>query len=453
MTFRDHLELVRHLAAYLASRRRSRDPEAVRDWQGRRLRRLVNDAYNHVPLYRRKYDEAGVRPEDIRSLADLDRLPILTKPELARAEPRDILNTSLAPGRFIPVKTSGSTGVPLTIFKDRVLLARLSFIKVAFPLGLGLRWRKPRLPRLLGVFALGTDALERALAESEPGILRFLPRTWEFIDARKGATGLLTALDRRRPDIVIGYPSVLAMMIERAALDGRRPSHQPAAWVLTAEALPPDLRKAAAATFDGEIFDFYSSTEASDIALECRAHRGLHIQSHDTILEIVEGGRPVPPGVTGNVVVTDLWNRATPIIRYAGLGDRAALTAASCSCGNPAPRLVPSTGRRPEALRLANGRTVPPFVLTFALDAVSDIAAYQITQTARDRIKCLIVPGPRVEGGRGPGDQKAAVEAALLDVLGPGIAVSIEQVAEIAGSSNPGFLAVLAPGAVQEPAS
>lgn len=442
MTTRDYIELARQLAVYLAFRRRETDPRAVRDWQGRMLRRLVREACDHVPLYRKKYRAAGVDPDAIRSLDDLGRLPVLTKRELVDAGPDGTVHDARPPDRFLAVKTSGSTGVPLMVFKDRALMARYAFIKVALPVALRLSWRKPRLPRVLGVFAVGPGALERTIMDAEPGAFRLLRKTWSFIDARSGPSEIRAALERVRPDIVMTYPSVLELLTEAALRDGRRPGRAPAAWVLSAEVLTPGLREAAERALGGEIFDLYSSVEATSIALECRRHRGLHVQSNEVVLEILEGGRPVGNGVEGDIVVTDLWNRATPVIRYAGLRDRGALDRSPCVCGNPSPRLLRVGGRRPGLLRLPGGRTAHPYSLTLAMEAVPGIAAYRIVQTARDEVRVWIVPRPPREDGRNPESAMNRAASALGSVLGPGISIRVEAAAEIPGAADPDFTVV-----------
>jgi phenylacetate-CoA ligase len=231
-------------------------------------------------------------------------------------------------------------------------------------------------------------------------------------------------------------------MTEAVRRGGRRPGHRPQAWVLSAEILTPRLREEAGETLGGELFDLYSSVEATNIARDCGRHRGLHIQRDEVVLEVLDGERPAPPGVEGDVVVTDLWNRATPIIRYAGLRDRAALVPEPCPCGNPSPRLVRIAGRRPGSLRLADGRTVHPYGLTLALEAVKGVAAYQIIQTSRDEVRALIVPGrPASDEHRQPSLQKEAADA-LGAVLGPSVRVTVEAVAAIPGAGDPDFTVV-----------
>jgi len=93
----------------------------------RRLRYLVKYAYENVPLYRRKYDAAGVKPEDIHGMEDLGKLPLITKQDLVSGYPDDIIARGLKPQDYYLMGTSGSTGAPLRIFKSRDMLSFLVF--------------------------------------------------------------------------------------------------------------------------------------------------------------------------------------------------------------------------------------------------------------------------------------------------------------------------------------
>lgn len=89
-------------------------------------------------------------------------------------------------------------------------------------------------------------------------------------------------------------------------------------------------RKVISDTFRGDIVEHYGATEAGTIALSCPNSRALHIFCVACVLEVLKDGKPAPPGVPGNVVVTDLWNIATNIIRYSGLDDIVALSDKRC---------------------------------------------------------------------------------------------------------------------------
>ena len=92
------------------------------------------------------------------------------------------------------------------------------------------------------------------------------------------------------------------------------------------------MRKFIEKAFGAEVFDIYGCTEIKEIAWECEKHEGYHINEDDVYVEILHGESPAKPGEVGDIVLTDLRNKAMPLIRYR-IGDRGLLIAGNCSCG------------------------------------------------------------------------------------------------------------------------
>ena len=84
-----------------------------------RLRRLLKHAYKQVPYYRRLFDEHGIRPKDISNIDDLQKIPILTKRVLQQENPSDFVAEGVDPNQCVAIRTSGSTGLPLTVFRTK----------------------------------------------------------------------------------------------------------------------------------------------------------------------------------------------------------------------------------------------------------------------------------------------------------------------------------------------
>jgi phenylacetate-CoA ligase len=137
----------------------------------------------------------------------------------------------------------------------------------------------------------------------------------------------------------------------------------------------------------------YGCEEVSLIACECERHEGLHVNCDGVYVELVRDGRPVGPGESGLVVVTDLTNRAMPIIRYQ-VGDVATWSEKTCSCGRGMPLLKRIEGRDADYVTTARGELVSGISLTenFAM-LVPGIAQLQIIQEELDRFTFRIVKG------------------------------------------------------------
>jgi phenylacetate-CoA ligase len=106
------------VAAYFTLRQLQRsqwlDRDSLRRLQEEKLRRLIDHAYRTVPYYRRRFDEAGITPNAIRSLDDLHRIPVTSKADLQHAGPEAITSSACSPDRLVLEHTSGSTGRPFT---------------------------------------------------------------------------------------------------------------------------------------------------------------------------------------------------------------------------------------------------------------------------------------------------------------------------------------------------
>jgi phenylacetate-CoA ligase len=168
--------------------------------------------------------------------------------------------------------------------------------------------------------------------------------------------------------------------------------HRPQLVLATGEVLDEPLRALVRQTFGCELLDVYGSTELGYIACECPRHEGLHIFTWKVLVELLdETGREVPPGATGRVVVTDLFNEATPIIRYDGLGDYATRREQPCVCGRATPLLTRVEGRVVDSIVLPDGQIVHPYHLTLALEDVPGLSKFQIRQERPDYLRVLLV--------------------------------------------------------------
>lgn len=403
--------------------------------QDKRLRVLVKHAFDNVDLYRSKYEQAGVRPEDIRTVDDLYKLPVVTRQDIVDGFPKAILARNFRSDDCRLVATSGSTGTPLRVFKDRALLRR-SALSVALAnrmLGkqAGVRVRAS----ILAIEVDSPDSLESVMQEEVARLPRFLSRTFRPLDARKDPHEHIRVLAECRPDILFAYPSVLRNMAITAREEGLS-LHQPKILALSAELLDENTRKTVSSVFKGEIINFYASTEGGLMAMECSRHEGMHVACAGVVLETVRDGKPVPPGVPGSVVLTNLANMSTPIIRYSGMGDVAVLKDEGCACGNKLPLLKVIEGRIVDSLVLRDGRLIHPFTLTLALEHVPMIASFQIVQECFDRVRTLIVPE------RGSDGHQTICEKTrqnLSEILGEGVQIRVDLVDDIPELRQTGF--------------
>jgi phenylacetate-CoA ligase len=397
-----------------------------------RLRPLLEHAYRRVPHYRDLFERAGLAPSEIRTLADLARLPVTTKADLRAGFPDRVVDANLPARRRREMRTSGSTGFPLRFYADRAATEAWlgsylffrewagvalgdAFIYVPGPVAVAGKaaWaaRGRRLARRL---LLGEQTLSLRDSELEPVEL-----------ARRVAR-----LPSDRPFVLWGFPSYLARLAARLLESGATRLAAPKVVVAHAETLSPLSEAAIRRAFRCPVVNHYSSWEVLHLAQTCPDNPDrLHVNSERAILTIArDDGTPAPPGEAGRVVITDPTNYVMPFVNY-DIGDRA-VAGPPCPCGRGFPTLLGIEGRFGEAIRTPAGRLVLPIATGRFLDGLLRSEPWiwecQIRQLTPDRIVLAVVPAADFTAARG--DRLAGGFAAFL---GPGVSVRVEIVERI----------------------
>jgi phenylacetate-CoA ligase len=358
------------------------EPATIRARQWERLISLLRHAHDTVPFYRH-YDCSSIRNED-----DWRQLPILTKDAIRAAGPR-LLSTRFQRRELRRKTTSGSTGVALEILVDEPSMQWKRACTLRSDEWSGWRfgepvakvWGNPEYMRHGWRGHLRNAVLERAcyldtLRLDEHALADFARR-----------------LRRQPPSLLFGHAHSLCLLAEylnAQDIDDVRPR----GIIATAMVLHPWQRRVIEKVFGCPVTNRYGCEEVSLIACECERHQGLHINSDNLLVEVLRDGRPARAGEAGNVVVTDLTNRAMPLIRYQ-VGDAAVASDRRCPCGRGLPLLERIDGREADYVVTARGELISGISLTenFAME-VPGVAQIQIVQQAIDRFLFRIVRGP-----------------------------------------------------------
>jgi phenylacetate-coenzyme A ligase PaaK-like adenylate-forming protein len=205
---------------------------------------------------------------------------------------------------------------------------------------------------------------------------------------------IVDALNEAQPDVLHAYASYAALLADEQLAGRLRIA--PRIITCSSELLTPDMARRVEAAFGSPAFDFYSTTEGL-WAAQCAEHDGFHIFEEMCIVENVDAdGQPVPDGTPGaRVLVTNLFNRALPLIRYE-LPDIVTVDPTPCPCGRTLKRLREVRGRTAEVL-VIDGVTVHP--LQFAeLAADADVREFQVLQHG-DRLTVRIVCADGADAG------------------------------------------------------
>jgi phenylacetate-CoA ligase len=385
-------------------------------FRDRALRALVTHAYLRVPYYRRLFDRHGIRPADIRSVADLPAIPITTKNDLRAVPVKDTVADGLDPARLMQVTTSGVSGEPFTV--RRTWLERR--LTVCFWLRakrcLGLRPSDRRASVAFIRTGRGHDPTLHMRLANALGLFRRLR-----LSCLEEPAEVLRALRTYRPDTISASPTVLARLAEEMTDDDRRVVQR---RLLTTggEVLTQRIVEA----FGAPLYCFYGAHELSLIAWECKQTGEMHTCDDGLILEVLKDGRPAAVGDVGEPVGTNLHSYAMPFIRYQ-LGDVVTQGLPACACGAPFGTIRAVQGRVIDYFRLPGGRSMHPYeIVTQLLKVAPWIRRYQLVQERKDLVVLRVVASP------GPSPEQAArLRAVVEPILGPGVAFRLDPVAAI----------------------
>jgi phenylacetate-CoA ligase len=397
------------VSAQLAALERSQwwPAEQLRALQLLKLRRLAAHAFQQSPFYRRLWSEAGVLPEDIRSLDDLRRLPVVDKGTLRAAFPDQVLARNVDPAELVPYTSSGSTGEPFRFTMTRREKGMRWAVMFRCWAWAGLR-QGVRYVNLMGEHAHGS--LQGGARQTWEQRLTQMLHIPAFAVHDQRLDDVIDTVVRFRPRLLRSYPATahrLALALAERGID------LPLRAVLTTgEVLHPFQRAAIEAQFRCQVYDAYGG-DGMDVAFQCGHSPGYHINAEAVLVEVLDdAGHPAPAGQEGQIVLTNLNNLAMPFVRYA-IGDLGSLRAEPCPCGRGLPLLDHVAGRSSDQLVLPGGRALLMWFFTTLFRQTPGIDAFQVRQTAPDRIVITLAPG-RDFGHLPAGGQGAAAGAQRL---------------------------------------
>ena len=410
--------------------------ERVRQLRDARVRALIRYAAETVPHYRDLLRAEGIDPAEIRTAEDLDRLPFVEKRQLQEEPDRFRARSPLAADPLF-LYTSGSTGTPLSVARDRrSLLAMVAYSERERAIESRLIRRRYAY-RMAQVFNPGGN-VSRVLGSLGTTSYRpFRPRLHELSIADPLEV-TAAKIARIRPLVVHGYGTYLELLF-RAYAAGQVSFPLPRLVFYAGDRLSPDGRRLIRETLGVPVLSRYAAAEAIRIGYFCELGRGFHLHEDLTYVRVLDrDGGPAGPGELGEVVVTDLLNRADILVNYR-LGDLAVLSGEPCPCGRSSRVLADLEGRSNEVVRLADGTFVHPLLLEGPIRRHGPgVLRFQLVQEARDGFRLKVV----VTDDEAFARASTEVAAALRDMLG-GASVEVERHAELAADESGKFRAVL----------
>ena len=336
--------------------------EQITAWQNERLVKQVKRVWDNVPYYRKKMEEAGVTPDDIQSIADLHKLPFVTKADLREAYPYGLLAEDLKNCVRIQ-STSGTTGKRVVAFYTqhdidlwedccaRAIVAaggtNEDVCQVSY--GYGLFTGGPGLNG--GSHKVGCLTIPTSSGNTERQIM--------FIRDLNAT-------------ILCCTPSYAAYLGESMKEMGLSPEEIPLkAGIFGAEAWSEEMRQDIQKTLGIKAYDIYGLTELSGpgVSFECSEQTGMHINEDHFIAEVIDPdtGEVLPDGTYGELVFTSITKEAFPLLRYR-TRDIVKLTHEKCSCGRTHVKMSKPRGRSDDMLIIRGVNVFPSQIETVLLN-------------------------------------------------------------------------------------
>jgi phenylacetate-CoA ligase len=364
------------------------DLERLKAYQLERLRLLLRHAYDNTVFYRRRLDQIGFKPNDLRSLEDLKDIPPVTRQDL-NEHLGEMIAGNVPESDLHYASTGGSTGLATQFARNNGCLSIKKASEYRFNTWTG--WRPGN--KVLYYWVALADF---ASGETRMSLYKSLlfSRSLRLFAGRLNK-GILAehaqAFNNFKPSLIRAFPSALQRFAEYAAGDGVSLA-SPRGIITVGEPLLESQRKLFREVFQCEVFNCYVSRECGNLACECSDHSGMHIAEELVYLEIEESRE----GEHGEVLVTDLWNFGMPFIRYR-IQDAARLLPTKCACGKEH-RLIGLDAARLSDFLISpvDGSYISGSALTHYLLAEGPKGGRaKLIQTAADQMLVLIAGDPQ----------------------------------------------------------
>ena len=408
--------------------------EEIKAMQSEKLVRQVKHVYEHVPYYRDLMDKQGIRPEDIRGIEDLHKLPFISKSDLREGYPYAMLAVPLSDCVRIH-STSGTTGrrviayytqKDIDLWEDccaRAIVAaggtKEDVVQVCYGYGLftggsGLHG---------GSHKVGSLTLPMSSGNTE--------RQLQFMMDLKATVLCCT-------------PSYAAYLGEALAEQGIKPEDNCLkAGIFGAEPWTEEMRRDIEKSLGIKAYDIYGLTETSGpgVAFECEAQAGMHINEDHFLAEIIDPdtGEVLPEGSVGELVFTNLDKEAFPLLRYR-TRDICRLNYEPCSCGRTHVRMAKPMGRSDDMM-IIRGVNVFPSQIEAVLIKEGYSSNYQIIVDRSNHndtldINVEMAPEQFDDTVRGVATREKDLENAIRNMIGIGAKVHLVAPKSIARSEG-----------------
>jgi phenylacetate-CoA ligase len=415
-----------------------RSLETINALQNRRVQKIVAHAYASVPHYRNAMNDLGLLPGDLTTAESLSNLPAISGNELAdsperfHSEKYDETNT-------LTLHSSGTNGRAKAVRYNKAALfetlahghRQRAVIRHFTGAQAGYREMGIRRPSAVAQHL-------RQFYESNAWVPRPMDVQRSVLSLDLSHDEMVDRINEFQPDVLTGYGSQLGALFRRALEQGHNLHHPKLIWY-GADAMPETDRALIEQDYAVPVFSTYQADEALRIGFQCEKRKGFHLSLDDVAVRVLKpDGRPAGPGEQGEILVSNLSNRATVLLNYR-LGDMVTMPLEACPCGRTLPTIESIAGRANDMITLSNGETRHSLHFIAPLQEIHGIVQVQLVQEDE---RHMVVNAVCTAGSHWPSIRKS-LEDVVSRLTGDLIAVETRQVTALQRESGGKIRAVI----------
>jgi phenylacetate-CoA ligase len=388
-----------------------------------------------VPFYHERLRQVGVRPDAVRTVDDLAKLPVVRKDELRSVDVSQLVSREYDVAGLKVLRTSGSTGKPFRFYVSGVEddWRKAMYLRANVSCGQRPRdvWAFVTSPRHFG----DTTGIQRRLG--------FFAQT--LVPVFCTPEEQVRRISDAEPDVLDGYSGALFLIgheVERQGIGSIRPR----LMFGSADSIDVASRRYMERVFKAPYLDQYGCAEVDRTAWQCPLRDSYHLDVDSVVTQFVdETGEAVGAGESGEIVLTSLFSFAMQFIRYS-LGDVGKPSSDVCSCGRALPLMEAVEGRRDSFVTLPDGRMVSPRVLTVTMSQFrfyDGIEQFRIVQKRMDLFEVSLKMRSQFKNEATVANELVRHLAGTLDVEDLGVVFDVRFVDEIQLSGTGRLMAVV----------
>jgi|TARA_Y100000034_G_C6891421_1_gene410172 phenylacetate-CoA ligase len=356
--------------------------EKIHEFQYEKLKKILEHAYKNVPFYKELWDKHKVKPSDVKSLKDLEKLPIITKDDILKNYSKIFaINKNYKNNMYRD--SSGTSGKPIKFYHDEE--------------SIGANWAGDKYFKEIIGYEMGKDVVLHIpvvneqmylLPESHIIFNNYYPVTKQVsfkpdIMGDNVFEGYLKYIKKFNIKHIEGFPSSHFAFVKY--LKKKKKKIRIKSILSHSEVLYDSQKKFIEKYFGCKVFNRYASSECTIRAYKCHEHKGMHI-SPQGIAEVKGKGFEGK----GELVMTSLVNYLFPLIRYS-IKDIVTITQKKCSCGRTYPRIMNVEGRSNDFVMFPNGKSISPSLLFFSIVYIKGIKDIYFLQHKNYSLDILVV--------------------------------------------------------------